>query len=449
MTPNRKERHIAGRALRETCARQSHGKWKPPTRRSDPVKLLIESSKGRVQQLLPIRYWRMMQSPLAFYRGTAAIMAADLAPTPISGIRVQACGDCHLLNFGAFATPERNLVFDINDFDETLPAPWEWDIKRLAVSFAVAGEHNGYTKGDTRDVVAQCVESYREHLHEFAERTTLQCWYEQIHVDHLLNTIPVKKRRDEMRAQVNKAARRAELAGDYPKLVSAENGEPRIKDNPPLIFHHKSFEMEENGRAIQTAFRKYRATLSEDRRHLLDRYEIKDIAAKVVGVGSVGTRCGILLLMAGAEDVLFLQVKEARRSVLESYAGPSRHDNQGERIVVGQRLTQTASDIFLGWTEDQGRYFYVRQLRDIKIKPVIEDINATRLGEYAKWCGWALARAHAKSGDAAMISGYLGSSPRFDDAIAKFALSYAEQNERDFKALLRAIRAGRIKASQE
>jgi len=403
-----------------------------------------------MQQLVPIRYGRMMQSPFAFYRGAAAIMAADLAHTPVSGIRVQACGDCHLLNFGGFATPERNIAFDINDFDETLPAPWEWDVKRLATSCVIAGQHNGYNKAEARDMALRCVESYREHIHNFARMTVLERWYEHIDANDILKAISGKKWRQEVRMQIEKAAARSVLEDDFPKLATVEGGQPRIKDNPPLIFHQGDVSPDgEYGRAVKAAFREYRTTLSAERRELVDRFELKDVAIKVVGVGSVGTICGILLLMADTDDALFLQVKEARVSVLEPYAGKSCYPNRGERVVVGQRLTQAASDLFLGWTEYEGRHFYIRQLRDIKIKPLIEGISASRMGLYSGWCGWALARAHAKSGDAAMISGYLGSSSRFDKAVAKFALAYADQNERDYQALLKAIRGGRIQTLEE
>jgi uncharacterized protein (DUF2252 family) len=401
-------------------------------------------------QLVPIRYARMMQSPFAFYRGAAAIMAGDLAHTPVSGIRVQACGDCHLLNFGGFATPERNIAFDINDFDETLPAPWEWDVKRLATSCVVAGQHNGYNKAEAREMALRCVESYREHIDRSARMTVLERWYEHIDASDILSALSGKKWRREVQTQIEKAVARSVLEDDFPKLATVEGGKPRIKDNPPLIFHQGDVAAGgEYGRAIKAAFRQYGKTLSDERRELLDRFELKDIAIKVVGVGSVGTMCGLLLLMADTDDALFLQVKEARVSVLEPYAGKSRYPNRGERVVVGQRLMQAASDLFLGWTEYEGRHFYIRQLHDTKIKPLIEGISASRLGLYSGWCGWALARAHAKSGDAAMISGYLGSNDSFDKAVAKFALAYADQNQRDYQALLKAIRDGRIQTLED
>jgi uncharacterized protein (DUF2252 family) len=449
MTPTRKELRAAGKALRDKWPRSVHGTWKPHAARRDPIELLIESAADGMPQLLPIRYGRMMQSPFVFYRGAAAIMAADLAHTPVTGIFVQACGDCHLLNFGGFATPERNVVFDINDFDETLPAPWEWDVKRLATSCVIAGQHNGFNKTEAREMAVRCVEGYRTHIQAFAQMSVMERWYQRITADDILGAIRMKKWRKQVEARLAKARARTALGDDFPKLATVEGGTLRIKDNPPLIFHEMIRGAEEYAHAVQAAFRKYRGTLSDDHRELLDRFEMKDIAYKVVGVGSVGTYCAILLMMAASDDALFLQVKEARKSVLEPYAGKSRYPNCGHRVVAGQRLMQAASDIFLGWTEESEHHYYVRQLRDAKIKPLVDGMDAIRLGRYAEWCGWALARAHSKSGDASMISGYLGSNSSFDEAIAQFALTYAKQNERDYKALLQAIRDGRIQALEE
>jgi uncharacterized protein (DUF2252 family) len=448
-TLTRDERKAAGKALREQVSRRSHARWKASARRPDPVDLLVQSSKGRLPQLIPIRYGRMMQSPFAFYRGAAAIMAADLARTPASGIRVQACGDCHLMNFGGYATPERHIVFDISDFDESLPAPWEWDLKRLAASAVIAGDNNGLKKADAREVAAGCARSYREHLAAYAEMRALERWYERIDAEELLATVESRPWKKRIQKKIAKELSRSVAEDDFPRLTDVKNGRVRIKDNPPLIFHLSSRRAAEQGRVIQNVFRRYRETLTDDRKALMDHYEIKDVAAKVVGVGSVGTRCGILLMMAGEDDPLFLQVKEARASVLEPYAGKSVYANCGQRVVAGQKLMQAASDMFLGWTEDRGRHFYLRQLRDIKIQPMVDVLDARAMARYAEWCGWALARAHAKSGDAAMISGYLGSSGRFDDAMADFAIAYAEENERDHQALLKAIRAGRIDVIRE
>jgi uncharacterized protein (DUF2252 family) len=376
-------------------------------------------------------------------------MAMDWARTPVTGIRFQACGDAHLLNFGGFATPERRIVFDINDFDETLPAPWEWDVKRLAASVVVACRHNSFSKSEARDIVIRCVRTYRERLRDYAGMSVLDRWYNRLDVDGCIATLRNPKERAWIQALIKKAITRTLLHDDFPKLATVQDGEPRIKDNPPLVFHQRDLGLHVYDHPVQHALRRYRSTLSDDRKALIDRYEVKDIAAKVVGVGSVGTRCGILLMMAGGDDVLFLQIKEARASVLEPYVGKSRYANQGQRVVIGQRLMQAASDLFLGWTEERGRHFYLRQLHDVKIKPVADVADVSLLAHYATWCGWALARAHAKSGDATMISGYLGTNGRFDDAVADFAAAYADQNERDYRAFMKAIRSKRIEAEQE
>jgi len=409
--------------------------------------LLIQSNKGRIQNLIPIRYGRMMQSPFAFYRGAAAVMAADLAITPMSGIRVQACGDCHLMNFGGFGTPERRIIFDISDFDETLPAPWEWDLKRLAVSFVLAGRNNGFKEPESRKAARRCIQSYREHMHCYAEIGALEMWYQRM--DNMVACIKSRKWKKIVQKQIAKASSRTVAEHDFPKLASVKNAQIQIKDNPPLIFHQRGVGTAEYDRLVKDAFRCYRETLPDDLKTLLDRYEVKDVAAKVVGVGSVGTRCAILLIVTGDGEPLFLQVKEAHESVLEPYAGKSVYSNDGQRVVAGQRLMQAASDMFLGWTEQLGRHFYVRQLRDIKIEPLVETFDSRALADYGEWCGWALARAHAKSGDAAMISGYLGNSSRFDDAVSNFAMAYADQNERDYQALLEAIRGGKIEVLRE
>jgi uncharacterized protein (DUF2252 family) len=428
----------------------SHAQWQAPANRRDPIDLLIESSIGRVPELLPIRYGRMMQSPFAFYRGTAAIMAADLAGLPSTGIRVQACGDCHLLNFGCFGTPERRLIFAINDFDETLPAPWEWDIKRLAASFVVAGRHNGFSADEVREAAQACVHSYREHMREFAKMGVLDVWYFSIDAEALIETVEddIAKQRAHKRAA--KARDRDVLDEDFPELVTFEGGAHRIRDNPPLIYHLQGEEESIIKARTLKAFESYRASLAEDRRVLLDRYELKDLAMKVVGVGSVGTRCAIMLLMGGADDPLFLQVKQAQASVLEPYAGQSIYPNHGQRVAMGQRLMQSATDIFLGWTETElGNHFYIRQMRDMKIKPLVELFGPALMNQYAEACGWALARAHARSGDAAKIAGYLGKKEDFDEALADFSVAYADQNEKDYQALVQAVREGRLEVYLE
>ena len=392
----------------------------------------------------------MAVSPFTFYRGAALNMAADLATTPNTGIRTQVCGDCHLLNFGGFATPERRINFDINDFDETLPGPWEWDVKRLAASFVGAARSNGFGAADQREAVTACVRSYRERIAAYAEMPALEVWYA-----HIKLTAGLKLFRDEdtvarMRKRLDKAAGRTVAEHDFPAMVEQNGGGYLIKDSPPLIYHDQSVNMASDRDNLLRALARYGKTLQEDRRVLLDRYRLIDFALKVVGVGSVGTFCAIGLLLAEDNDPLFLQVKEARASVLEPYAGKSAYANHGQRVVAGQRLMQAASDIFLGWTEGRrGRHFYFRQLRDIKIKPLVEIFDAITMIDYAALCGWTLARAHARSGDAAMISGYLGKSDLFDRAIARFSRSYADQTERDHAAFMNAIRKGRIEAQME
>jgi uncharacterized protein (DUF2252 family) len=449
ITLTRKERQAAGKALRKKCSRASHAGWTPPAHRQDPVQLLVHSSKGRLPNLLPIRWARMMESPFAFYRGAASIMAADLARTPASGVRVQICGDCHLLNFGLFATPERRLIFDINDFDETLQGPWEWDVKRLATSFVIAAQHNHFGKRDARDVAERCVRSYREHMAAFAEMRVLERWYERLDADALIDEIRSRQWKKKVLKRIQKEASQSAIEHDLPRLAHLKNGRVRIKDNPPLIYHQTNVDARQFDHMVKDAFRRYCDTLSDDRRVLLNHYEVRDVALKVVGVGSVGTRCAIMLMTAGDDDPLFLQIKEARTSVLEPYVGKSVYKNRGQRVVAGQKLMQSASDLFLGWTISRGLHFYIRQLRDVKVSAVVEIMDVESMGRYAGWCGWALARAHAKSGDSALIGGYLGASERFDAAIAKFALAYAGQNARDHQALLDAIRAGKIPVARE
>ncbi|HEY2837935.1 MAG TPA: DUF2252 domain-containing protein [Pirellulales bacterium] len=437
-----------GRKLRKDAPRSSHAAWRAPADRRDPIEILIESSADRVPHLVPIRYGRMLKSPFAFYRGAAAIMAADLAHTPVSGLRVQCCGDCHLLNFGVSATPERRFIFDVNDFDESLPGPWEWDVKRLATSFVIAGQNNQFKAGQTRAAALACVRSYRKHLARFSTMRAIEVWYERVDVSDLLARSPQSEFRKLDREGVPKASQDA-LEHDA-ALCSEWGGQIRIHENPPLIYHPQHAEALEFVDNLREAFHSYRHTLSEERRVLLDRYHLVDHAVKVVGVGSVGTRCGVLLLMAGPDDPLFLQVKEATASVLEPYAGASAYDNHGQRVVVAQRLMQAASDLFLGWTRGHsGRHFYVRQLRNIKAKPLVEAYDSPTMISYAESCGWVLARAHARSGDPARISDYLGTSDRFDEAIADFAESYAQQNERDHAQLVRAVREGRLPADLE
>ncbi len=434
----------AGRGLRKTVPRKSHGLWKASASRPDPIELLIESDAGRIPNLLPIRYARMRESPFAFLRGAAAVMAFDLAQTPATGLRVQACGDCHIMNFGAFATPERNLIFDINDFDETLPAPWEWDLKHLTVSIEVAGRCAGATARHREDAVRAAVRSYRENMGEYAEMPSLEVWYERIDFQELIDRVPEPKNRKRDLKAEEKARRNAIPISLLPSTAGANT---KIKDHPPLIYHLPSQRTAAYLRRAASTFKRYRDSLLPSYRVLIDQFELLDVALKVVGIGSVGTFCEVALFRDAQAAPLFLQIKEARASVLEPYAGRSVFATHGQRVVNGQRLMQAASDIFLGWMVglQRGRHFYVRQLRDMKIAMPVDTRDPKDLAYFAGACGWALARAHARTGDPAMIAGYLGSSESFDDAIMKFADSYADQTERDYDALLKAIKAGRIK----
>jgi uncharacterized protein (DUF2252 family) len=444
------ERRAEGKALREEVSREAHGGWKPPRGRRDPVELLLESNEGRILDLVPIRHGRMVQSPFSFFRGSAVLMAADLAHTPKSGIKVQACGDAHLMNFGAFATPDRNVIFDINDFDETLPAPWEWDLKRLAASVVIAGRHLRLSDNDSAKAAIATVRSYREHMADYASMQALEVWYDRIDVARLLNEAPSDDVRERVEQRIEKTRGRTVPEHDYPKLVEHHGATPRIKDNPPLIFHPTA----ELAPGIKTGYHEaiaaYRESLAEHIRVLFDRFHFFDLAVKTVGVGSVGTLCAVGLFLAADDDQLFLQVKEAKASVLEPYVEKSVHENHGQRVVAGQRLMQSASDIFLGWVRGlNGRDYYIRQLRDMKMSAIIEDWDFDMLRAYTRICGWALARAHARSGDAAMISGYMGSSGIFDDAIGEFAVEYADRNQRDHRAFVKAVREERVKAVVE
>jgi len=434
-----------GKERRNEVPRSAHAEWEVPPDRRDPIKILEETNAGRVPELIPIRYGRMLAGPFPFLRGSAALMAEDLASTPTSGLRVQACGDCHLLNFGLFASPERNLFFGINDFDETLNAPFEWDIKRLAVSFIVAGQANGHSPKAGASVVSTLVRSYREYMARLAAMPALKVWYTRLDADFIMETAPTKRARRDREAALVKARKRvAEYV--FPKLTAVVNGRRRFVDQPPLIYHEAlTREQAEGALDIHDS---YRASLPDDRKVILDRYRLVDIAFKVVGIGSVGTRCYVSLLLAEDGDPLILQVKEARRSVLEPFAGKGQYEQQGQRVVEGQRLTQAASDIFLGWfTHPNGTDYYVRQLRDMKYAFDPSGVSADGLAHYAQICGWNLARAHAKSGDAVSIAGYLGRSDAFDRSIASFAGNYAEQNRRDYEAFRAAAGAGLITAT--
>jgi uncharacterized protein (DUF2252 family) len=452
------ERSAYGKRARKEAPRSAHGAWAPPQDRADPVALLEQQAASRVPELVPIRHGRMSASPFAFFRGAAAVMAADLAPSPTSGIRVQCCGDAHLSNFGGFASPERELIFDLNDFDETLPGPWEWDLKRLAASVAVAARDAGFAGRDVRAGARESVRGYRRAIGELAACPTLDVWYARIDERAIAQQIRARSGKAQLaRFERNTAkAKRKDSTRAFAKLAHRVDGQPRIASDPPLIVPLRELLPEREAADFELGMReligKYRATLSADRRRLLDRFRFADIAHKVVGVGSVGTRAWILLMLGrDDDDPLFLQCKEAQESVLAPYAGASRFVNQGRRVVEGQRVMQAASDIFLGWIRTVGidgklRDFYVRQLWDWKTSADVASMDADGLAAYAGLCGSTLARAHARAGDAVAIAAYLGSGDACDRAFAAFAETYAEQNERDHAALLAAIDSGRLEA---
>jgi len=452
------ERTAAGKAARAATPRSSHAEWAPAADRPDPVELLEAQATTRVGQLVPLRYGRMLASPFAFYRGAAAVMAADVAGAPRSGFTVQLCGDAHLSNFGAFASPDRALLFDVNDFDETLPGPWEWDVMRLAASFAVAGRASAFGKRERRAIVAATAAEYRAAMRRLAELGNLDVWYTRMDmaaVAERWGAAAGKKEREAFRRNLAKTEAKDRMRA-LSKLTREVDGEPRIVGEPPLIVPMGDLvdETRDDVEArVLEVLAAYRETLAEDRRVLLDSYRFVDAALKVVGVGSVGTRAFVALLLGrDGGDPLFLQVKEAQRSVLEPYAEPSAYENQGERVVQGQRLTQTASDILLGWVKARGldgkqRDFYVRQLWDQKGSARVEGMNPKAMTAYAQICGTTLAHAHARSGDRLAIAAYLGKGAKFDEAMAAFAETYADQNERDYAALRAAVDEGRVKAT--
>jgi uncharacterized protein (DUF2252 family) len=485
--PSLDERKATGMEARDQAPLSSHTKWGPAADRQDPVALLSDQDKTREADLVPVRHGRMMVSPFTFYRGAATVMAADLAGTPVAGLKVQLCGDAHLSNFGLFASPERLLLFDLNDFDETLPGPFEYDVKRMSASFTVAGRNNGFSKADTRAATLASVRSYREAMAGFAQMGTMDIWYAHLDEDELMATIrrsvaetkqeaqAAKKakqkkaeKRDVREEELQKKAekRAGKIAGKartrdslqaLSRLGEQVNGRYRIVSQPPIIIPLRDLaatfglSADEAESVIHAQFRSYRQTLQDDRRHLLERFEIIDAARKVVGVGSVGTRCFIVLLQGrDAQDPLFLQVKEATASVLEPYVGKSRYRQHGERVVQGQRMMQAASDIYLGWTKgmDVSRNFYWRQLRDMKGSVDIETMIPLGLSSYARMCGWTLARAHARSGDPVAIATYLGESDEFDKSITDFSERYADQNERDHQEFVNAVKTGRLEAVQ-
>jgi uncharacterized protein (DUF2252 family) len=436
------ELHAKGKKLRDKCPRSAQATWKAPPDRRDTIDLIEEANVGRLPELIPIRHGRMMRSPFTFYRGTAHNMAADLATTPTTGIRLQVCGDAHLGNFRLFATPERRVIFDIHDLDETLPAPWEWDVKRLAASFVIASRNNNLSEPVAREAVLNCVRSYREHMAELSSMNVMDVWYTSFEAETLIKNFRCKHHRKHLAKRLAKVRERSAFEHDFPKLTSGGNN-PRIREHPPTIYHWREW-------PVHDAFDHYRNTLPPYRRGLLDRFVLKDFAIKVVGVGSVGTACFVVLLMAGPKDPLFLQVKEARASVLEPYAGASIFPNNGQRVIMGHRLMQSSSDIFLGWTTGRnGRHYYVRQLRNAKVKFEVDRFDSSHMIQFAEQCGATLARAHARTGEPATIGGYLGKSDTFDRSIADFSIAYADQTERDYGSFVKAIRTGRLEALAE
>ena len=442
-----------GRQARRDVPRAANATWVPPAGRPDPVVLLVDEDVTRSPDLVPIRHGRMASSAFAFYRGAAVIMAADLATTPSSGLRTQLCGDAHLSNFGVFASPERRLVFDLNDFDETLPGPWEWDLKRLATSFVIAGRDNGFGARQCADAARSCASSYRNAMRSFAKAGVLDTWYAQIDVDEIARAVAERAPRKASRAMdraVEKARSRTSTRA-VRKFATVIDGKLRLVDDPPLIVSLETIagpdHADELRERVTRFFDHYRESLPDDRRHLLAQFRVADIAHKVVGVGSVGTRAFIVLLTGrGEADPLVLQFKEASASALEPYAGPSPYEEPGQRVVEGQRLMQTSSDLFLGWSasESDGRHYYWRQLMDMKGSSDVGALSPRGLGAYAQMCGWTLARAHARSGSPVAIGAYLGRKPVVDDAIAAFASAYADQNALDYAAHAQAIADGRV-----
>ncbi|WP_326650925.1 MULTISPECIES: DUF2252 domain-containing protein [unclassified Streptomyces] len=456
LTPH--ERAARGKAARDRVPRSSHALFEPPANRTGPVEIVERQSAARVPELVPIRYGRMLESPFRFYRGAAAIMASDLGAAPHTGIVAQLCGDAHLLNFRLLASAERNLVFDINDFDETLPGPWEWDVKRLSASLAIAGRENDFSRKQRETVVRGAVGAYRDAMRGFAGMTNLAVWYTQADADQIRELLPKElgKGARERVSHALSAARTRDNLQVYKKLTKVIHGERRIAADPPLIVPLGDLlpdvERHDLEQQLRTLIKGYGRSLPSDRRHLLEQFRLVDAARKVVGVGSVGTRCWVLLMLGkDDEDPLLLQAKEADQSVLAPYAGAGEYENQGQRVVSGQRLMQAAGDIFLGWERVTGidgrqRDFYVRQLRDWKGIAVPHLMPPDQLEYFGRVCGTTLARAHARSGDRIAIASYLGSNDSFDRALAEFAELYADQNERDFQALTDAARAGRVTA---
>lgn len=452
------DRFARGRAARAEVSRSSQGTYTPSEDRPDPVALLETQAPTRIPELLAIRYGRMLVSPFTFFRGAALVMAADLASTRSTGIRAQICGDAHLSNFGAFASPERRLIFDVNDFDETLPGPWEWDLKRLVASLAVAGRDNGYSTVDRRVIVMTASAEYRTAMQRFASLPMVAVWYDHVDVeDHLLEVKKaVEPKQFKLVVRSLAKARSRDSVQAFSKLTRIVDGTPRIVSDPPSIIPlfdlYPRVEAESAQRSLLGVIRGYRSTLSNDRQHLLEGYRFMEVARKVVGVGSVGTRAWILLFLGrDGSDPLFLQAKEAEASVLERFVGSSEYRNHGERVVSGQRLMQAASDIFLGWHRMKGldgkqHDYYVRQLRDWKWSPEVRSLTVSAMKVWGRLCAWTLAHAHARSGDCVAMAAYLGQRDTFDRAMTSFAESYADQNERDYAVFRKAVKAGKVEA---
>ncbi len=454
------ERAAMGKAARAMAPLESHAEWIPSEYRSDPIELLEEQADTRVPELVPIRYGRMMVSPFTFYRGAAYVMAADLASTPRSGLRAQVCGDAHLANFGMFASPERDLVFDVNDFDETIPGPWEWDVKRLAASFSVAARHRGFTDRERRAIVLGSVRSYREAMRQFAAMKNLEVWYSKLNaaaISERLSQLADKRMTKNVDRRLAKI-RTKDSARAFEKLTVTVEGEAHIASDPPLLVPIaevlKDVEQGQLLESLRAILRSYRRTLPGDRRRLIEGYRLVDVARKVVGVGSVGTRTWVALMLGRDDaDPLFLQFKEANDSVLGPFVGRSLYKNQGQRVVEGQRLMQATSDIFLGWERSVGvdgrtHDYYVRQLWDAKGSADLETMLPKGMRAYGGICGWTLARAHARSGDRIAIGSYMGKKDAFDQAIADFSEAYADQNERDHQLLMAAVKSGRVRAEE-
>lgn len=446
----RDDRRDRGKILREALPHRAHARFVPAPDRPNPVDLVEQGNAGRIKELVPLRHGRMLVSPFTFFRGTAQLMAYDLAQGATTKVKVQTCGDCHLLNFGAFATPERNIVFDINDFDETLPAPWEWDLKRLTTSFVLAGRDNGIKDKHNRAAAEILSASYRKKMAEYSKMSILDIWYDRFDWSKVAEATSDPDLQKRIKDRTQKAIKRNIRSYYFPKMTQATDGGVLIKDTPPTIYHLKGGEFSDFKDQTLKALELYKESLQEDKRRLFDRYRLADVAIKVVGIGSVGTVCGVALMLAPDTEPLILQLKQAQQSVLEAFAGKSEFANHGQRVVAGQRIIQSASDIFLGWTKmDDGKHFYIRQLRDTKVKLEPNLWDGVRLGEIAEVMGAVLARAHARSGDAAVISGYVGDEEGFDEAIGDYSMAYADQAEKDYELFAQAVKNGRLEAVTE